>query len=745
MKRKWIVPVLPLLLLLAASPAFSQYSAVNGDCSKGDIFPSFSGIPLSTPTLGSYPQCTVTVYYTGLGTKPTIYSSPTGAALTNPFTANLDGSWLFFAAPAQGYDVVLSAGAPFTMPSPRTWTDVFAGAGGGNGTVTSSGYSSGAPLAAFSSSTNIVPATYSNIVGAFGSGSCSGYLYSNGTCSTPGGTLPTGPLGQPLVNNNGLTGYGTSPMWWDCSKMPGATVDVQVNWCNSYALTTTVTAMDAQALNGTQTIASQINVGEFLPPVVSACIVGVGSCTATPGAGTYRVSITFGSAAVPESEASEEASITINGSQGIQIAPPVYYGAATTYNAYAGTGNPWTEKKCSSATGVAVGVTGYITAACAGATVSAYNTGAKLLLPFTGLWNCTITNAANWCLKWFDHTEIFGFNYGFISSFGIAAYSSSTNVAFLCGADLNTKGVAMYDRVEGFSCKNNVSATVNGGSDTGAVKGASNPIPGALFMQSSTWDSSVIQDIEAYQNSNGTVAGQISFLAYGTCCSTRVMNIHADGGGGGTNSGGGTPCQVGVAGGPTQNATAYIDLDCVHPGKTYHNINYVASGNGMNFYNVYLETNLGTGCDTTTPLIDIGTGAGIGGPIAWDSILVGAMCPGSTAFVVQVEAVVAPPYRLTNIHGGNTQFAVNDLVYNATSPGNAVEFWPPFNGLPVAVANLPVCNSTLGYVAQTGALWTANNCNAACVAGNTCTFGGAHYCQMVCTHSGTWVMTGVTE
>jgi hypothetical protein len=63
--------------------------------------------------------------------------------------------------------------------------------GTSSGTVTSSGYSSGTPLAAFSTSTNITPATSSNVIALFGSGSCSGYLKSDGTCSTPSTTVYT--------------------------------------------------------------------------------------------------------------------------------------------------------------------------------------------------------------------------------------------------------------------------------------------------------------------------------------------------------------------------------------------------------------------------------------------------------------------------------------------------------------------------------------------------------------------------
>jgi hypothetical protein len=63
---------------------------------------------------------------------------------------------------------------------------------GGSGTVTSSGSPSSGNIAKFTSSTDIAPAAASNVVALFNSGTCSGYLKSDGTCDTPagGGTTP---------------------------------------------------------------------------------------------------------------------------------------------------------------------------------------------------------------------------------------------------------------------------------------------------------------------------------------------------------------------------------------------------------------------------------------------------------------------------------------------------------------------------------------------------------------------------
>jgi hypothetical protein len=75
-----------------------------------------------------------------------------------------------------------------TSASALTWTS---GTGFGCNSIaalTESGYTSGTPLSAFSSSTNLTPATYSNVVALFASGSCSGFLKNDGTCSTSSGS-----------------------------------------------------------------------------------------------------------------------------------------------------------------------------------------------------------------------------------------------------------------------------------------------------------------------------------------------------------------------------------------------------------------------------------------------------------------------------------------------------------------------------------------------------------------------------
>lgn len=83
-----------------------------------------SGIVSSTQVQASFPACTVTVYNHGTITLATIYSDANNTPLANPFTANNNGSWQFYAAGDVHYDVVLS-GAGF--PAPFTISDITIG------------------------------------------------------------------------------------------------------------------------------------------------------------------------------------------------------------------------------------------------------------------------------------------------------------------------------------------------------------------------------------------------------------------------------------------------------------------------------------------------------------------------------------------------------------------------------------------------------------------------------------------
>src|SRR5678809_737944 len=84
----------------------------------GDQTVSVPGSSASTTLVQrSYPLCTVTVFDAGTSNLSTIYSDNSSTPLANPFTANANGSFEFYAANGR-YDVQLSGAgiaAPFTI------------------------------------------------------------------------------------------------------------------------------------------------------------------------------------------------------------------------------------------------------------------------------------------------------------------------------------------------------------------------------------------------------------------------------------------------------------------------------------------------------------------------------------------------------------------------------------------------------------------------------------------------------
>jgi len=97
------------------------------------------GLNSTTEIEQSYPSCTVTVYLTGTTTLATLFANnnliPT--PLSNPFTANVNGQFLFYAANNR-YDVVLSNNGASGPTNPITISDILLNdPSGGSGSVTS--------------------------------------------------------------------------------------------------------------------------------------------------------------------------------------------------------------------------------------------------------------------------------------------------------------------------------------------------------------------------------------------------------------------------------------------------------------------------------------------------------------------------------------------------------------------------------------------------------------------------------
>ena len=129
MKRLlWPLLALPLLLLLSAIPASAQLSNARGWCEAGAQTVTTSGLVSTTFVQASFPQCQISVSVHG-GGPAIIYSTGSSTPLTNPFTSQTNGQWLFYAVTGE-YDITMTGGG---MPSPVTYSDVFIGSSGGGG------------------------------------------------------------------------------------------------------------------------------------------------------------------------------------------------------------------------------------------------------------------------------------------------------------------------------------------------------------------------------------------------------------------------------------------------------------------------------------------------------------------------------------------------------------------------------------------------------------------------------------
>lgn len=89
----------------------------SGFCENGAQVVITNSITSTTTVQRSYPSCTITVYVTGTTTLATVYADNLGTALGNPFLAQANGMWFFYAQDGL-YDVTLSGAgltAPFTI------------------------------------------------------------------------------------------------------------------------------------------------------------------------------------------------------------------------------------------------------------------------------------------------------------------------------------------------------------------------------------------------------------------------------------------------------------------------------------------------------------------------------------------------------------------------------------------------------------------------------------------------------
>ncbi len=75
------------------------------------------------PATGAHvANCTVTVFDSGTSSLSSIFDDNTGTSKANPFTADVNGFWFFYADDGR-YDVRFSSGAP-PISTPFSWGDV---------------------------------------------------------------------------------------------------------------------------------------------------------------------------------------------------------------------------------------------------------------------------------------------------------------------------------------------------------------------------------------------------------------------------------------------------------------------------------------------------------------------------------------------------------------------------------------------------------------------------------------------
>lgn len=150
-----------LIALLAAFTVVGRaqtYEKIQGSCTQGGQTVTTDGRQSTTKVDRSYPNCTVTVYVGGTLTLASIASNSTGTPKSNPFTADSDGYWSWYALDGT-YDVKIS-GAGLTAPITRSGYWIVTSGGGGSG-ITGSGTANRFPI--FSSSTVIADSVFKQV------------------------------------------------------------------------------------------------------------------------------------------------------------------------------------------------------------------------------------------------------------------------------------------------------------------------------------------------------------------------------------------------------------------------------------------------------------------------------------------------------------------------------------------------------------------------------------------------------
>jgi hypothetical protein len=335
MMRRWL-GFLVVTVLAAAAHAQST-APLQNFCSVGNVKAVTQGSSSTNTLQGSYPRCTVTVYLTGTATKATIYADNISTPLGNPFTAGTNGSFLFYAATGQGYDITLSGGSPIAMPAPFTLVDAYVGNGVGTAVTavtvaTANGFqgtSSGgtAPvLTVGPDSTHVIPVN---------TGSANTYLNQAGGYSTPAGVgsvllAPPAHAAQAVqgpLNATALSG-ATINSEFTVDGVTYTTVTQAINAALAYAQTN-ATAATVKLGPGTYTIPAGT---QFNMPTNTACIAllgsgGFDSASGGPAPTTLSVTGTVAASALTRT-AGTTVTVTLATAELLRVGQEVYVGGS---------------------------------------------------------------------------------------------------------------------------------------------------------------------------------------------------------------------------------------------------------------------------------------------------------------------------------------------------------------------------------------------------------------------------------
>lgn len=120
------------ILFALSLPSVAQVQAWQNWCQNGGQTVVTQGLNSVTHIQRSFPKCTVTVFITGTQNPASIFSDTLSTPLSNPFTANVDGSFKFYASTSNCYDITISGGnTGDSLPAPFTFVDQCLGSGGG--------------------------------------------------------------------------------------------------------------------------------------------------------------------------------------------------------------------------------------------------------------------------------------------------------------------------------------------------------------------------------------------------------------------------------------------------------------------------------------------------------------------------------------------------------------------------------------------------------------------------------------